>query len=137
MAQHPVEMILTRQLAGYLSVPVVLVDTTGTVIFYNEPAERILGVRFEETGPIDRKEADRLIELSDDPAGESWDAGRPLEIALNERRPAHAHLLGDRVEGERRRSRRGDLLPRVLLDLRADLGPIALAGEPLLRFRLR
>ena len=75
MAQHPVEMILTRQLAGYLSVPVVLVDTTGTVIFYNEPAERILGVRFEETGPIDRKEADHLIELSDDPAAESWDAG--------------------------------------------------------------
>ena len=93
MAQHPVEMILARQLAGYLSVPVVLVDTTGTVIFYNEPAERILGVRFEETGPIDRKEADHLIELSDDPAAESWDAGRPLEIALGERRPAHAHRL--------------------------------------------
>jgi PAS domain-containing protein len=91
VAQHPVEMILTRQLAGYLSVPVVLVDTTGTVIFYNEPAERILGVRFEETGPIDPKEADRLIELSDDPAVESSDVGRPLEIALGERRPAHAH----------------------------------------------
>jgi PAS domain-containing protein len=91
MAQHAVEVILTRQLASYLSVPVVLVDTTGTVIFYNEPAERMLGVRFEETGPIDRKEADRLIELTDDPGAESWDAGRPLETALGERRPAHAH----------------------------------------------
>src|SRR5262245_58280944 len=84
-------MILARQLAGYLSVPVVLVDATGTVVFYNEPAERLLGVRFEETGPIDRKEADRLIELSDAPAVETWDAGHPLEIALAERRPAHAH----------------------------------------------
>jgi len=93
MAQHPVELILTRQLADCLSVPVVLMDTAGTVIFYNEPAERILGIRFEETGPIDRKEADRLIELSDDPAAEPWDAGRPLEIALGERRPAHAHRL--------------------------------------------
>jgi PAS domain-containing protein len=91
MAQQPVEMILARQLAGYLSVPVLLVDTTGTVIFYNEPAERILGVRFEETGPVDRNEADRLIELSDDPGAEPWDAGRPLDIALGERRPAHAH----------------------------------------------
>jgi PAS domain-containing protein len=91
MPQQPVEMILARQLAGYLSVPVILVDTTGTVIFYNEPAERILGVRFEETGPVDRKEADRLIELSDDPGAEPSDAGRPLEIALGERRPAHAH----------------------------------------------
>ena len=93
VAQHPVEMILARQLAGYLSVPVILVDVTGTVIFYNEPAERILGLRFEETGPIDPKEADRLVELSDDPATESADAGRPLEIALAERRPAHAHRL--------------------------------------------
>src|SRR5262245_10705296 len=93
MGQHPVELILTRQLADCLSVPVVLVDTTGTVIFYNEPAERILGVRFEETGPMDRKEADRLVELSDDPAAESGNAGHPLETALRERRPAHAHRL--------------------------------------------
>ena len=50
MAQQSVEMILVRQLASYLFVPVLVVDTTGTVVFYNEPAERILGVRFEETG---------------------------------------------------------------------------------------
>jgi hypothetical protein len=67
MSQQSVEMILVRQLAGYLFVPVVVVDTAGTVIFYNEPAERILGVRFEETGRIDREEADRLIELSEIP----------------------------------------------------------------------
>src|SRR2546423_487957 len=70
-------MILVRQLAGYLFVPVLVVDTTGTVVFYNEPAERILGVRFEETG---------------------------LVIALQQRRPAHARrwLLGrgDRVRLE-------------------------------------
>jgi PAS domain-containing protein len=101
MAQHSVEMILVRQLAGYLFVPVLVVDTTGTVIFYNEPAERILGVRFEETGRIDREEADRLIELSDDPDAGPDDAGRPLVTALQQRRPAHARrwLLrrGDRV----------------------------------------
>jgi hypothetical protein len=84
-------------------VPVVLVDTAGTVIFYNEPAERIRGVRFEETGPFDRKEADRLVELSDEPAAESCDAGHPMEIALGERRPAHSRRLMlrriDRVRG--------------------------------------
>ena len=88
--QQPVEMILARQLTGYLSVPVLLVDTAGTVIFYNEPAERILGVRFEETGRIDREEADRLVELTDDPSATPGDAGRPLGIALEERRPAYA-----------------------------------------------
>jgi PAS domain-containing protein len=89
MAQLPVEMILVRQLAGYLYVPVLVVDTTETVVFYNEPAERILGVRFEETGRIDPEEADRLVELSDDPAA-GPDEGRPLTIALQERRPVHA-----------------------------------------------
>jgi len=45
MATQAVEMILVRQLAGYLFVPVLVVDTSGTVVFYNEPAERILGGR--------------------------------------------------------------------------------------------
>src|SRR5262245_46090265 len=89
MAQQSVEMILARQLAGYLFVPVVVVDTTATVIFYNEPAERILGVRFEETGRIDPEEADRLIELSDDPSAGPDDVGRPLITALQQRRPVH------------------------------------------------
>jgi len=101
MAQQSVEMILVRQLASYLFVPVLVVDTTGTVVFYNEPAERILGVRFEETGRIDPEEADRLIELSDDPTAGPDDDGPPLVTALQQRRPAHARrwLLrrGDRV----------------------------------------
>ena len=90
MSQQSVEMILVRQLAEYLFVPVVVVDTAGTVIFYNEPAERILGVRFEETGRIAPEEADRLIELSEDPTAGPDDTGPPLLIALQQRRPAHA-----------------------------------------------
>jgi len=89
MSQQSVEMILVRQLAGYLFVPVVVVDTAGTLIFYNEPAERILGVRFEETGRIDREEAERLIELSEDSTGGPDDTGRPLLTAIQQRRPLH------------------------------------------------
>jgi PAS domain-containing protein len=83
-------MILVRQLASYLFVPVLVVDTTETVIFYNEPAERILGVRFEETGRIDREEAERLVELSDDPTAGPENLERPLDTVLQQRRPAHA-----------------------------------------------
>ena len=46
----PIQIILIRQLAGYLSVPLFLVDPKGDLLFYNEPAEAILGRRFEETG---------------------------------------------------------------------------------------
>jgi PAS domain-containing protein len=88
MPQQSVEMILMRQLSGYLFVPVLIVDADGTVIFYNEPAEAILGVRFEETGRLSSDEAARLIELSDDPGAEP--PVRPIEAALRQRQPAHA-----------------------------------------------
>jgi hypothetical protein len=42
---HPIQIILARQLAGYLSVPVFLVDQNGNLLFYNEPAELIHGQR--------------------------------------------------------------------------------------------
>lgn len=40
---HPIQIILTRQLATHLNVAVFLVDPKGTLLFYNEPAEAILG----------------------------------------------------------------------------------------------
>ena len=55
MAAYEIEIILTRQLADCLSIPVFITDTIGNLIFYNEPAEELLGLRFEETGemPVD------------------------------------------------------------------------------------
>jgi hypothetical protein len=55
MAQ-PIQIILMRQLAGYLSVPLFLVGPNGDLLFYNEPAEAILGRRFDETGAMSAKE---------------------------------------------------------------------------------
>ncbi len=52
MAAYGIEIILNRQLADCLSVPVFITDTVGNLIFYNEPAEKILGSRFEETGEM-------------------------------------------------------------------------------------
>src|SRR5262249_13436448 len=99
--QQSVEMILVRQLAGYLLVPVVVVDTAGTVVFYNEPAERILGARCGEPGRTGARGAAGVIELSDDPAANPDEPKRPIIAALQQRRPAHARrwLLrrGDRV----------------------------------------
>ncbi|MGB5359330.1 PAS domain-containing protein [Eudoraea sp.] len=52
MSAHEIEIILSRQLADCLSVPVFIVDPEGTLIFYNEPAEKILGKRFQDTGEM-------------------------------------------------------------------------------------
>ena len=52
MAAYEIEIILNRQLADCLAIPVFITDTAGNLIFYNEPAEIILGTRFEETGEM-------------------------------------------------------------------------------------
>ena len=50
MPSYEIEIILSRQLADSLSMPVFITDTEGNLIYYNEPAEEILGKRFEESG---------------------------------------------------------------------------------------
>ncbi len=52
MAAYEIEIILNRQLADCLSIPVFITDPGGNLIFYNEPAEEILGKRFEDTGEM-------------------------------------------------------------------------------------
>jgi PAS domain-containing protein len=52
MPAYEIEIILNRQLADCLSIPVFITDTKGNLIFYNEPAEEILGKRFEDTGEM-------------------------------------------------------------------------------------
>ena len=48
----PIQIILARQFASTLAMPILIVDTEGTLIFYNEPAEAILDQRFDETGEM-------------------------------------------------------------------------------------
>ncbi|SDB42635.1 PAS domain-containing protein [Flavobacteriaceae bacterium MAR_2010_188] len=52
MSAYDIEIILSRQLADCLNVPVFIVDPDGTLLFFNEPAEGILGKKFEDTGPM-------------------------------------------------------------------------------------
>ena len=52
MPSYEIEIILNRQLANCLATPVFITDTLGNLIFYNEPAENLLGKRFEETGEM-------------------------------------------------------------------------------------
>ncbi|MBI3762344.1 MAG: PAS domain-containing protein [Chloroflexi bacterium] len=88
MIAKEVEIILARQWASYLAMPIFIVDPQGTLIYYNESAEHILGRRFEETGEMPVAEWATLFKASDE-AGKPLDSDTlPLVIALAERRPA-------------------------------------------------
>ena len=92
MTHQEIEMILTRQLASYLAMPMFIVDPKGNLIFYNEPAEAILGRRFEETGEMPATEWTRAFRASDEQGAPIPPEAQPLTIAFAERRPVHGRL---------------------------------------------
>lgn len=49
---YAIEIILNRQLAECMSIPVFITDVDGNLLFYNEPAEEVLGQRYEDTGEM-------------------------------------------------------------------------------------
>src|SRR5262250_2918883 len=89
MPQQEIEMILVRQLASYLTMPIFIVDTEGALVFYNEPAEPILGRRFEETGEMPLSEWSTIFEVTDAGGVPLASKEVPLALALATRRPVH------------------------------------------------
>lgn len=90
--QQPIEMILLRQLASYLALPIWMMDAHGNLVYYNEPAERLLGIRFDDAGPI---HADQLADMFrvTDFDGNPLDAGdMPVVASMITRHPAHGGL---------------------------------------------
>ena len=86
---HPIQIILTRQLGAYLSVPLFLFDPKGNLIFYNEPAEAILGRRFDETGALSLEEWSSALTRFDDEGKHIPREDLPLIITLAKKRPAY------------------------------------------------
>jgi PAS domain-containing protein len=63
---HAIEIILNRQLADCLAIPVFITDTAGNLLFYNEPAEEILGKRYEDTGEMPVEEWSTIFKSKDE-----------------------------------------------------------------------
>lgn len=98
-----VEVILTRHLASYLAMPVFLVDPEGNLIYYNEPAEKLLGHRFEETGELTAEEWATVWHASDEEGRPLAPETLPLMIALEKRQPDHRHMQIKGLDGVLRR----------------------------------
>jgi PAS domain S-box-containing protein len=69
--------------------PMFLADADGRLVFYNEPAEEILGRTFAEVGEISQREwSDLLAPEREDGTPLSYEE-RPSGIAFVEQRPVH------------------------------------------------
>jgi PAS domain-containing protein len=101
--QQPLELILLRQLASYLAVPIWVADSEGNLIYYNESAEPVLGRRFDEAGEITLAELSGLFEIRDEAGEPLASENIPLGVALLQRHPAHGRLQMRGLDGAWRR----------------------------------
>jgi PAS domain-containing protein len=90
--QRPVELILARNLIATLSTPGFLVDQDGIVVFFNDAASVLLGVRFEEVGQMGPEQWGNEFGPFDDEGAKVPMEDLPLAIALRKGRPAHARF---------------------------------------------
>jgi len=89
MPAYEIEIILNRQLADCLSIPVFITDTTGNLIFYNEPAEELLGKRFDETGEVPVEVWSTIFEPMDESSKRIPPEELPLVKTLKDCYPYH------------------------------------------------
>ena len=95
-------LIVARELASNLATPVFIVDDAGLIVFYNEPAEAILGRTFAEIGELSAEKwssmfSTRTLDSEPMPLNQM-----PAGIALLERRAAHDRFRITGLDGVER-----------------------------------
>lgn len=98
--ERAVEIILARALMSHLTTPAVLVDAAGTLVFFNDPAAQLLGMRYEEAGPMAPDEWRMRFSAREDRLP-TPDEELPLMLALNEQRPSYRRLRICSMNGEK------------------------------------
>lgn len=101
MSANQIEIILSRQLADSLSIPIFLTDPEGNLIFYNEPAEALLGRRFEETGAMPVSEWSTIFKPVDEDGKPLRATDLPLVKTLTNKYPAHGSFYIESLKGIR------------------------------------
>ena len=100
--QQPVEVILLKQLASHLATPIFVVDPEGNLLYFNEPAEDILGRRYDETGQLPVAEWSTIFTPVDDEGNPLPADALPLVRALQDGEPAHGPMWITGLDGKER-----------------------------------
>ncbi|NIO11346.1 MAG: PAS domain-containing protein [Deltaproteobacteria bacterium] len=103
MAQKEIEVILARHLAEHLAMPIFIIDPDGDMLYYNEPAEAILGYRYSETGPMPAAEWSTVFLPVDEDGQPLKPEDLPLMIAMMKQHPAHSSFWIQGLDQARRK----------------------------------
>jgi PAS domain-containing protein len=99
MSGPPIEILLLKQVAGYLAMPIFLIDADGALEYYNEPAEELLGQRYEETGQIPLEIWGKIWSPTDLEGRLLAPEELPVAVAGRERRPVLGTVAIRRPDG--------------------------------------
>lgn len=94
-------LILARELAANLSTPMLLTDARGSIVYFNEAAEQLVGRTFAELGEMPADQFVELIRLCDVDDVPIERRHIPSGIAYYEHRPAHMTIRVTSLSGER------------------------------------
>ncbi len=101
-APKSLPLILARELATNLSTAMFLLDEAGTLVFFNDAAEELIGKPFAELGEISAADFGEVLQLAEPDGARLRRRDTPAGIAFLERRPAHRILLATGYDGTRR-----------------------------------
>jgi PAS domain-containing protein len=97
---YEIEIILNRQLADCLAIPVFITDTKGNLIFFNEPAEEILGKHYKDTGEMPMEEWGTIFNYKDEDGNALPPEDLPLVKTLKNLSPYHKTFWLQSLKGK-------------------------------------
>lgn len=99
VGHKPIELILLRQFASRLPLPVTLVDAEGLVVYINSANERLLGLKQADVAEFPYRRVHELIEYRHADGSPIRFEDRPLAVALHDRRPVQATIILKGADG--------------------------------------
>jgi PAS domain S-box-containing protein len=90
--QKDVVLILARELASNIATPMLVIDETGSIVFFNEAAEKVLGTTFESVGEMSPEEYDTRWTTTDPDGNEISLRQGPLARVVSDHTPAHREI---------------------------------------------
>lgn len=100
---RPLELILARQWAALLSVPVLLFDEAGQLVYFNDAAGLVLGRSFAEAGDMERLEWEAALLMEDESGAALQPTATPLGSCLDSGLPAQGTVSLRGMDGHPRR----------------------------------
>jgi PAS domain-containing protein len=99
MAPKPIELILLRQLASRLPLPVALVDAQGVLVYFNPAGERLLSLDYAALGEYPISRFGELLDPRQPDGSPMRAQDMPIAVALHERTPQQARMILHGTDG--------------------------------------